>query len=196
MSTRLSDWYCPKCKFLVFDSKSNCSKCGITRFEASVTRTSEPQSQEEKHRLDWYCSTCDAIIWANKPRCRKCGANRPEQLFHSAHKIKTAADKPTVMGHVIGLSLDLYECAWSLSRYCVTSGFALLTARSSDIFSPNKDEILVENYCKHSNLVPSKFDIDCGKYYALTEQQRQDASYCPFTECEHGFTRAMCFKCS
>ncbi len=65
------DWRCPNCKFNVFGSKTNCSKCKISKTDALKIKTTA------KNANDWMCKTCNFLVFGSKTVCSKCNSQKP-----------------------------------------------------------------------------------------------------------------------
>jgi hypothetical protein len=64
----LGDWDCPKCKELIFASKSMCFKCKVDKYGNSKNLTKIG---------DWNCPKCHDYQFARNSNCRKCGTSKP-----------------------------------------------------------------------------------------------------------------------
>jgi Zinc finger, C3HC4 type (RING finger)/Zn-finger in Ran binding protein and others len=86
MSSRIkhSDWFCDTCRFKVFGSKSECSKCHARRPSGSSGPRAERSSGGR--RGDWDCPKCKVTIYASKSECRKCHSKKPGSVAASTNE--------------------------------------------------------------------------------------------------------------
>jgi Zinc finger, C3HC4 type (RING finger) len=67
-----NDWWCATCRFSVYGSKSECSKCHTKK--PTSGRVSETGGGRPG---DWRCENCHDLVFASRSACRKCNAKKP-----------------------------------------------------------------------------------------------------------------------
>ena len=125
---RMTDWFCGRCRFKVFGSKTHC-KCGNARngtttttilpvgasvFSATVAIPPVGASAVSARAIeedDWTCPTCKFSIFGSKAECSKCHTKRPPKTESSICAEEDQAKYALDCGHVMCL-----ECAKKSAR--------------------------------------------------------------------------------
>jgi predicted RNA-binding Zn-ribbon protein involved in translation (DUF1610 family) len=80
------DWKCHGCGFVLYASRTKCSKCHIRR------PTTESAGIQIKKRGDWDCPQCGKHQFARNDRCRDCHTAKPVSASGSSNPKKREGD--------------------------------------------------------------------------------------------------------